>query len=47
MVIDHLVEALAGDPSSPLRRAIILIDIDQHSGSTQTGVMERLSIHKS
>ncbi len=47
MVIDHLVESLAGDPSSPLRRALILIDIDQHSGSTQTGVMERLSIHKS
>lgn len=47
MVIDHLVEALAGDPSSPLRRAIILVDIDQHSGSTQTGVMERLAVHKS
>ncbi len=47
LVIDHLVEALAGDPSSSLRRALILVDIDQYPGTTQTGIMERLHIHKS
>lgn len=47
LVIDHLVEALAGDPSSSLRRAMILTDIDQHPGATQTEVMQRLDIHKS
>ena len=47
IVIDHLVEALGGDPSSSIRRAQILVDIDQYPGSTQTAVMERLNIHKS
>jgi DNA-binding MarR family transcriptional regulator len=46
-VIDHLVEALGNDPSSSLRRALILTDIDQYPGTTQTGVMERLGINKS
>lgn len=46
-VIDHLIEALGSDPSSSLRRAMVLVDIDQYPGSTQTGVMERLNIHKS
>ena len=46
-VFDHLVEALAGYPSSSLRRAVILTDIDRHPGTTQTGIMERLRIHKS
>jgi DNA-binding MarR family transcriptional regulator len=47
LVIDHLVEALAGDPSSSLRRAIILTDIDAHIGTTQTEIMQRLDINKS
>ncbi len=47
LVIDHLVEALGNDPSSSLRRALILVDIDQYPGTTQTGIMERLHIHKS
>lgn len=47
LVIDHLVEALAGDPSSSLRRALILTDIDQNPGTTQAAIMERLSLHKS
>lgn len=47
VVIDHLVEALGGDPSSSLRRAQILTDIDQYPGSTQTTIMERLGIPKS
>jgi DNA-binding MarR family transcriptional regulator len=46
-VIDHLVEALGNEPSSSLRRAIILADIDQHPGTTQTGILERLQVHKS
>lgn len=46
-VVDHLVEALGGDPSSSLRRAIILVDIDQNPGTTQVGIMERLGVHKS
>ena len=46
-VVDHLVEALGGEPSSSLRRALILTDIDQYPGTTQAGIMERLHIHKS
>lgn len=46
-VIDHMVQALGNDPSSSLRRALILVDIDKHPGTTQTGILERLSIHKS
>lgn len=46
-VIDHLVEALGNEPSSSLRRALILADIDQFPGTTQTGVMERLGFDKS
>ena len=46
-VIDHLVEALGNEPSSSLRRAMILVDIDQYPGTTQTGILERLQIHKS
>lgn len=47
LILDHLVEALGGDPSSPLRRAQILIDIDAHPETTQSAVMERLSLNKS
>lgn len=47
LVIDHLVEALAGDPSSNLRRAIILTMIDESPGITQTEVMNNLDITKS
>lgn len=46
LVLDHLVDALGGDPSSPVRRAVILTDIDEHPETTQTGVMERLKIDK-
>lgn len=46
-IVDHLVEALANDASSSLRRAMILADIDQYPGTTQTGIMERLGLHKS
>ena len=46
-VIDHLVEALGNEASSSLRRALVLVDIDQYPGSTQSGIMERLHIHKS
>lgn len=46
-IIDHLVEALGNEPSSSMRRALILADIDQYPGTTQAGIMERLGIHKS
>ncbi len=47
LVIDHLVEALGNDPSSSLRRALILTDIDQNPGTTQVDIMERLGLDKS
>lgn len=47
LILDHLVDALGGDPSSPLRRAQILSDIDAHPETTQSAVMERLGLHKS
>lgn len=47
LVLDHLVAALGGDPSSPLRRAQILVDIDAHPDTTQTEVMDRLKLGKS
>lgn len=46
-VIDHLVDALGGEPSCTLRRAVILADIDEHPGTTQTEIMERTGAHKS
>ena len=46
-IIDHLVEALGGEPACSLRRAMVLVDIDQHPGTTQTEIMHRLDIHKS
>lgn len=46
-VIDHLVDALAGDPSSSLRRVATLIDIAQHPGTSQSGIIERCQYDKS
>lgn len=40
-VTDHLVDALAGDPSTPVRRAAILLDIDQNPGTTQAEILAR------
>jgi len=47
LILDHLVDALGGDPSSPLRRAQIFLDIDANAATTQTAIMERLSLNKS
>ncbi len=47
IVIDHLVEALAGDPSSSLRRAQVLNYIDENPGITQTEIMHKLKTTKS
>ena len=47
LILDHLVDALGGDPSSTLRRAVILADIDEFPGTTQTEVLERLNLNKS
>ena len=46
-IIDHLVDALGGEPACTLRRAVILADIDENPGTTQSGIMERLQAHKS
>ncbi len=45
-VVDHLVEALAGEPSSPLRRALILTDIDQNPGTTRQQIGQRLFLNE-
>jgi DNA-binding MarR family transcriptional regulator len=47
LILDHLVDALGGDPSAPLRRAQILVDIDQYPDTTQSTVLERLHLNKS
>ncbi len=47
LILDHLVNALGGDPSAPLRRVQILNDIDEHPETTQSAVMDRLKIGKS
>lgn len=47
LIIDHLVEALANDPSSSIRRALVLNYIDETPGVTQTEVMRTLKISKS
>jgi DNA-binding MarR family transcriptional regulator len=46
-VIDHLVDALGGEPACTLRRAVILADIDEHPGTTQAGIIQRLRADKS
>lgn len=46
-VIDHLVDALGSDPCCTLRRAVILADIDENPGTTQTEIMDRLGVQKS
>ena len=47
LIVDHLVEALAGDPSSNLKRAMILNFIDENPGITQTEIMHKMDITKS
>lgn len=47
LVLDHLVDALGGDPSSPIRRAQILIDIDSHPDTNHSDIMARLGVNKS
>lgn len=45
--IDNLIDALGGDSACTMRRAIVLIDIDQHPGTTQAEVLARLGGTKS
>ena len=45
-LIDHLVNAL-GEPSCPVRRALVLNDLWAHPGSSLNDVMERLDLDKS
>ena len=46
-VIDHLVDALGGEPSCTVRRAVILCDIYENNGTTQNEILKRLDGHKS
>ena len=46
-IIDYLVMALGSDPGCTLRRALILVDIDEHPGTTQSAILERLKPHAS
>jgi DNA-binding MarR family transcriptional regulator len=46
-VLDHLVDAMAGEPSVPLRRVMVLIDIARNPGTSQTAILERLKLEKS
>lgn len=45
-IIDHLVAALGSDPGCPLRRAVILADIDENPSTTQTDIIARLGADK-
>ncbi len=47
LVLDHLVDALGGDPSCTLRRAVILAEIDENPGITQASLNSNLKLHKS
>jgi hypothetical protein len=46
-VIDHLVDAMAGDPSAPLRRVVTFIDIARNPGTSSTAVADRVGPDKS
>lgn len=46
-IIDHLVDALGGEPGCTVRRAVILADIDENPGTTQAGIIGRLKADKS
>ncbi len=46
-IVDHLVAALGGEPGCTIRRAVILADIDQYPGTTQTEIISRLKADKS
>lgn len=45
-IIDHLVDAM-GEPSCPVRRALVLTDLWAHPGSSLNDVMQRLDLDKS
>lgn len=46
LVIDYLVDALGSDPCCPMRRAVIMTDIDEHPATTQPLIAERLGVSK-
>ena len=41
VILDHLVDALGGEPACKLMRAMILVDIDEQNKTTQSDIMER------
>ena len=47
VIIDHLVDALGGEPACKLMRAVILVDIDENPDTSQAGILERLDVNKS
>lgn len=47
MILDHLVDALGGEPACKIMRAVIFIDIDAHPATTKAGIMERIDTNKS
>lgn len=47
MIIDHLVDALGGEPACKLMRAIILVDIDENPATSQADILDRLELNKS
>lgn len=46
-LIDHLVDAMAGDPSVPLRRVLALIDIARNPGTSSAALADRIDSDKS
>ena len=47
LIIDHLVDALGGEPACTIRRALVFVDIDEHPNTTQAEIMDRMDVHKS
>jgi DNA-binding MarR family transcriptional regulator len=47
LILDHLLDAIGGDPSNSLARLITLVDIDAHPGTTQAEIMNRVNLDKS
>ena len=47
IVIDHLVDAMAGEPSAPLRRVLTFVDIARNPGTSQQAILTRIDSDKS
>ncbi len=47
IILDHLVAALGGEPGCTLRRAAVLVDIDENPATTKADIMNRVDVNKS